>query len=268
MFCASFVIKTAFINHQNCCCCCTRKRWSEGRRLPARHHKCFFFSNEDYDDSDTAFCAAACAGWQQQPVLVCRLWQRLANISSYYPHCSCTAELLTVHPAWPGSLASGNLSGTLLCIQQAAPSIRWWWLWWWQSWCILFIQYKAIFLIWGPRPPFWASSQSGQFTYTTISGSFTDNSLENIFLVFRLTLFGTKEWIDQSIILLLVWTLKSFLASSGEVSVHLAAWAPWPTVQGSHRGVAWGIPVPSICWDKHLIAIFLLWWKFYCLNLI
>ena len=106
MFCASFVIKTAFINHQNCCCCCTRKRWSEGRRLPARHHKCFFFSNEDYDDSDTAFCAAACAGWQQQPVLVCRLWQRLANISSYYPHCSCTAELLTVHPAWPRSLAA------------------------------------------------------------------------------------------------------------------------------------------------------------------
>ena len=73
MFCASFVIKTAFINHQNCCCCCTRKRWSEGRRLPARHHNCFFFSNEDYDDSDTALCAAACACWQQQPVLVC--WQ-------------------------------------------------------------------------------------------------------------------------------------------------------------------------------------------------
>ena len=108
---------------------------------------------------------------------------------------------------------------------------------------LLFIQYKAIFLI-------------------------TDNSLENIPLVLWLTLFGTKEWLDQSIILLLVWTLKSFLTSFGEVSFHLAAWTPWPTVQSSHRGVAWGIPVPSICWDEHLIAIFVLWWKFYYLYLI
>ena len=70
--------------------------------------------------------------------------------------------------------------------------------------------------------------------------------LDQVFLVFRLILFGAEKRFNNCIIFPLVWSLESSLTTSGEMFVCLAVTAPWATVQCSHRRTGRRISMPII----------------------